>query len=782
MDVEAGDLLKSLRTTNEEARKSALARPPGFGDLKIIDPTLLGRRDAPPAEGAPSTPWDAQVERLADAGPNPAKRQPASHAPSIEMQSASATHSADQSELHRAVLQGDLPGVRRIMMALHDEFKAASRTAAAAEAPAAAAGASTDTESGGEAAAAASAVESATSAPDGSGAGEPEPGSPAAEGAAGSSDGLMAAPAPVNFRCPALAELVNRKDKAGFTPLLAAANLRPEFFPENAPSELCKLLLGNGAEALTTDQMGCTALHWAAFSGNSDVVRLLATRGCPLDHVNDQGDSALHWASRQSHGVCVRFLLESGASCWVRDGQSRSPVDVAAEGFGQQQVDMRARKATRLIFYQSQPRVRTLVLHHPDCLEHKPRQESDWECPERIEAILQCIEQSRADLIPSHEIEVSSDFEKAPVELLARVHSQEYIRFVHDLAKRMEGHKAPIPFTPQVQRSQGGAVKSADRSDTAFSIGSLNAARRAAGAVKFAVDRVLLGRNRNAFCVVRPPGHHSGPRGLLDNAASSGFCIFNNIAAGALHALDSHRCGRVAIVDVDVHHGNGTEEIIKSFPEPHRLLFFSIHLYDTDPSGAGFEFFPGTGSGDDTAHNVINVPLLPLWKEDTQPSTRSGGSKAQTAPTSGRGAFRHAITSRLLPSLRAFNPDLILLSTGFDAAKGDVGNTKQGKSTGLDLLPEDFSWVTERIQEVADLCCSGRIVSVLEGGYGSPMPVQRITRGASTSAATAAAAPLSGELDRDSMAVNAIAHLASLVDPYRRTLASSREASDAEAT
>ena len=128
------------------------------------------------------------------------------------------------------------------------------------------------------------------------------------------------------------------------------------------PSELCKLLLCNGADALTTDGMGSTSLHWAAFAGNADVVRLLATRGCPLDHVNDQGDSALHWASRQSHGIVVRALLESGASCSVRDGQSRSPVDVAAEGFGQQQIDMQARKAVRLIFYKSQPRVRTLVL------------------------------------------------------------------------------------------------------------------------------------------------------------------------------------------------------------------------------------------------------------------------------------------------------------------------------------------------------------------------------------------------------------------------------------
>jgi acetoin utilization deacetylase AcuC-like enzyme len=125
---------------------------------------------------------------------------------------------------------------------------------------------------------------------------------------------------------------------------------------------------------------------------------------------------------------------------------------------------------------------------------------------------------------------------------------------------------APIvPFTPAVQKKQNMEVtKKNGHSDTSFSAGSLKAARRAAGAVKHAVDRVLLGRNRNAFCVVRPPGHHAGIGGLLEGAESCGFCIFNNVAAGALYALSEHhspRCQKVAIIDIDVHHGNGTEEV-----------------------------------------------------------------------------------------------------------------------------------------------------------------------------------------------------------------------------
>lgn len=153
----------------------------------------------------------------------------------------------------------------------------------------------------------------------------------------------------------------------------------------------------------------------------------------------------------------------------------------------------------------------------------------------------------------------------------------------------------PLPFTPQVQKfvlHQSNQELKTDHCDTSFSAGTLRAARRAAGAVAHAVDRVMLGRNRNAFCCVRPPGHHAGYDGLLTGAKSCGFCIFNSVAAGALHALDNHTCERVAIIDLDVHHGNGTEDIVRRYPQPHRLFFFSLHLYDKDQT---YEFFPGVG-------------------------------------------------------------------------------------------------------------------------------------------------------------------------------------------
>ena len=322
-------------------------------------------------------------------------------------------------------------------------------------------------------------------------------------------------------------------------------------------------------------------------------------------------------------------------------------------------------------------------------------------------------------------------------------------------------------------------VKEGEHSDTSFSAGSLKAARRAAGAVQHAVDRVLVGRNRNAFCAVRPPGHHAGVNGLLAGGESCGFCIFNSVAAGAMHALsdDSHRprCERVAIVDIDAHHGNGTEEIIKKCHDPGRLFFFSVHIFDHDKKKSAsstvpaYKFYPGTGDEDDVANNIINVPIAPMWKEkevagkattpkaanaepiqtrgrskrrgssssvggekpspaggdksitsdndsvSVEDSPSNGGSVSSKTGTAtaepakpahyllgtGRMAYRRAVQQRLLPSLRAFNPDLILLSSGFDASRGDVGNARHyiggTQRMGIDLEPEDYAWTTRRV-------------------------------------------------------------------------------------
>jgi len=658
-------------------------------------------------------------------------------------------------------------------------------------------------------------------------------------------------------------------------------------------SDVLALLISKSCPMDMPNDGGETALHWAMRAGYDAV----------------GGSSA------------VQILVENGARVNVFNRNFRRPLDVAAEGFAgleeetngdgsaenenlaavDRRIDQRIRRATRWNLMRHSSQCRTLVLHHQECLDHLAKSDHDWEVPDRIENIMSTLtsrtntsELSNVslgdnDTFQPYEVTISNEFERATLELLSRIHSAEYLAFVNDLSKDLERKRKQqlieeaqakleggdegsdvtsekartvVPFTPMVQRKilKEEKTKEDGNSDTAFSAGSLKAARRAAGAVQHAVDCVLVGRNRNAFCIVRPPGHHAGINGLLSDAESCGFCLFNNVAAGAMHALSDEkhrpRCERCAIVDVDAHHGNGTEEIVRKCHDSGRLLFFSVHLYDHDKPpkkkdnnspGFQYKFFPGTGADDDVAHNVINVPIAPLWREkevvksislasnggvppppeprqtrqrskeeakaatlrassppdpsklNNEESVQGAGVGVETSsndvsntsesldaskprsslPSSsphypphylmgvGRLAYRRAIQHRLLPALRAFNPDLIILSTGFDAARGDVGNarhyTNGTQAMGLDLEPDDYAWTARKVCEVADICCDGRVVSVLEGGYGRTPPI-------------VPPPPLSGgqppevsakqKLDKSFFGECAIQHLKGLVDPY----------------
>jgi acetoin utilization deacetylase AcuC-like enzyme len=208
--------------------------------------------------------------------------------------------------------------------------------------------------------------------------------------------------------------------------------------------------------------------------------------------------------------------------------------------------------------------------------------------------------------------------------------------------------------------------------DTTISPGSGTAALRAVGAVTAAVDAVIAGHASNAFCVVRPPGHHAEPTRAM------GFCMFNSIAIAARHAQAMHGVGRVAIVDFDVHHGNGTQAVVEDDPT---LFFASSHQHP---------LYPGTGAASETGvGNVVNVPL---------PAGTDGA------------VFRQAFETKILPALDAFAPELLLVSAGFDAHRADP-------RAGLELEEADFSWVTSRLVEAARRHCQGRLVSLLEGGY-----------------------------------------------------------------
>ena len=289
----------------------------------------------------------------------------------------------------------------------------------------------------------------------------------------------------------------------------------------------------------------------------------------------------------------------------------------------------------------------TLLISHPSFLEHDT---GDFhpERPDRLRAVTAALaDEAFAGLVRLIAPE-------ATIEQLTRVHPQEYVDAILGI------------------RPPPGELVHID-ADTVMSAGSANAARHAAGAVIAAVDGVLSGRARTAFAAVRPPGHHATPD------VPGGFCLFNNVAIGALHARAAFGLKRVALIDFDVHHGQGTQAVVETDPD---LFYASTHQYP---------LYPGTGSTRERgiAGNVVNVPLL----------ARSGSVE-----------FRAAWSERLLPALDDFAPELIIVSAGFDAHRRDP-------LAQLDVETEDFVWLTEELLTIADRHAGGRLVSVLEGGY-----------------------------------------------------------------
>ena len=208
--------------------------------------------------------------------------------------------------------------------------------------------------------------------------------------------------------------------------------------------------------------------------------------------------------------------------------------------------------------------------------------------------------------------------------------------------------------------------------DTHMSVGTLEAAYRAAGGLMKAVDMVMAGDVQNAFSTMRPPGHHA------ERETPMGFCFFGNVAVAAKHAVEFHGLKRVAIVDFDVHHGNGTQDLVE---EDARILFVSSHQ---------MPLWPGTGAAHETGvGNVMNVPL---------------------PEGCGSALFRKTYERDVFPRIAAFKPELLLISAGFDAHADDP-------LAGLNWQDDDFAWVTEQLCDLADEHCQGRVVSALEGGY-----------------------------------------------------------------
>ena len=285
------------------------------------------------------------------------------------------------------------------------------------------------------------------------------------------------------------------------------------------------------------------------------------------------------------------------------------------------------------------------IYTHSACLGHDPGS-SHPESPARLRAVLQALDTPQFAALPRLEAP------RATREQLERAHAAAYIDRIFASVPG-EGHARLDP-------------------DTVMSPGSLEAALRAAGAACAATDAVLADETRRAFCAVRPPGHHA------THGEAMGFCLFDSVAVAAAHALAVHGVKRVAIVDFDVHHGNGTQDI---FRHDVRVMYASSHQ---------MPLYPGTGAA--TEHgdgNIFNAPL---------------------APGAGSIEFRAVWDKTLLPELDVFRPELLLISAGFDAHARDP-------LADLKLASDDYAWITQRLGELADRHADGRIVSTLEGGY-----------------------------------------------------------------
>ena len=299
----------------------------------------------------------------------------------------------------------------------------------------------------------------------------------------------------------------------------------------------------------------------------------------------------------------------------------------------------------------------TLLITHPASLEHLTGP-GHPERPERIRAVEQALAEPAFDALERKLAPLATQAD------LCLAHAADYVAAIAQATPR-EGFLRLD-------------------ADTLMSPGTLEAAMRGAGGARLAVDEVFAGRAANVCVAIRPPGHHA------ERAVPMGFCFFNNAAIAARHAQAAHGAERVAIVDFDVHHGNGSQAI---FWGDANVMYASTHE---------MPLFPGTGAkGERGAHNqIVNAPL-------------SAGDDGEV--------FREAFETALAPRLAAFSPDLIVVSAGFDAHRRDpLGNIK--------LVEADYGWVTRRLMGLAEKCCGGRIVSLLEGGY----DLQGLSRSAAT--------------------------------------------------
>jgi len=510
---------------------------------------------------------------------------------------------------------------------------------------------------------------------------------------------------------------------------------------------------------------------------------LLSTPGIEVDPRNNYGRTPLHVACSRGNWAVLRLLLEAGADPLLRDQRGFTPGAIAYKrgmsipndlitslgslGSGVPPSLNGCLPPVRDLIID--PEGRTLLICHELCSQHmtcppitRDGLADDEPPPENVRR-LSVLLHEEVGILRSGEFDAcrwEGECRRASMADILKVHEYNYIEKISQIC-------AQLPDHPK-------AIANLD-ADTAVSRWSFEGAMRASGSVCEAVDRVMSGDFRNAFCAVRPPGHHAGPRGIVrcpnDPEGSHGFCLLNNVAIGAAYARSMYRndgIKKIAIIDFDVHHGNGTEEIIRQlmpnveranvrmsfasgqFETSHyrpwldetdiqNVFFASTHGYgprdlsfadQLQPHQGGW-FYPASGKSITTAaiRNPSDVETPDLTDFlFSQTWTRMGDEsrlncckvinigldlpRPNDVPGMQRVELRDSYRKNILPHLVEFNPDMIFISAGFDAHKRDSMNFGY-----VGMVEEDYEWVTEQLVKVANKCCNGRIISVLEGGY-----------------------------------------------------------------
>lgn len=501
---------------------------------------------------------------------------------------------------------------------------------------------------------------------------------------------------------------------------------------------------------------------------------LLSTAGIEIDAQNATGQTALHVACSRGNWHVVRLLLHFGASPTILDRRGYSPGEVSHKRgmpIPNDLLTLLGRAPTTGLIAPPRdlivdPDSSTLLICHELCLAHRScppiRRDTDMDPPPENVRRLHVLINEHDGILRSNEfgrIVWEGKARRAAIADVLMCHEYNYVESISQICSTIQDHPSAISHLD---------------ADTAVSRWSFEAAMHAAGSVCQAVDKIMSGEHRNAFCAVRPPGHHAGPRGIVrctndPEGGSHGFCLLNNVAIGAAYARSMYRndgISKIAIVDFDVHHGNGTEEIIRQlYPgidkasirtpfavgelvsaryrpwldetDCENVFFASTHGYGSrgqemaEHQGPQSWFYPASGkthTSDAIRNpNSVDTPnqsafiLSQTWTrmgDDTKANCCKiincglGLPSKEALPGMQRLELRDTYRKKIFPALRDFDPDIIFVSAGFDAHRKDTMNFGY-----VGMVEDDYEWVTEQLVKIANTCCNGRIVSVLEGGY-----------------------------------------------------------------